>query len=207
MESSRSDDEPTQVDSILIGAAIARARGDLRRATALLDAAAALDDRDPRVWDARGDLERDRQHYDLAMNCYKKALEIDPDRTETQEKLALASLGKLDQQTLTKVVEGGADATAVGLQRRSHVAMLASAVCPGLGHLWFEQYVRAAVFGGIHIGGLGFFALAWPLHAAAGGIGMLWTGYLLIGILVVNYCAALFDASRIATQRKDEHLY
>lgn len=195
-----------QLDSILLDASLAMGAGDLKRAAALLEAAEALSPGEPRVWDTRGDLFRKRRQFDRATQCYRKALELDPSREETEEKLGLAALGKLEDSELTGRTAGRGPSPQE-MRQRSQVAMVLTIICPGLGHLRFEHLVRAAIFGAIHIASATIAVMLIETARRTGEVSAIWGGSASAAVALVNYAIALFDASRIAARRDDEHLY
>ncbi len=199
--------ESSPVEGVLLDASLARGRGDHKRALALLEAADALSPDDPRVYDMRGDVFRDRGQFERAAQAYRKALELDPARAETEEKLGLASLGRLHDAEMTARVGRASTFTADELRHRSQTAMLLTLLCPGLGHLRYEHLVRAAAFAAIHIAGIAAVAFLWRWAKDTHSLGPLWTSYGLAGLLLVNYAVALFDASRTAAQREGEELF
>lgn len=197
-----------RVDALLIQAAVARGRKDYRKAEALLEAAEAIAPDDARIYDLRGDICVDREHYDTAVAYYRKALELDPGLEETEEKLGLASLARFQVTKLVTQADAHDRMTPVRIRRRSQIAMLASLVFPGLGHLWLERYVRAAWFGVPTA--LFLISIALLQDVASRDItriGALWTKYALIGAVVVLWVAAFIDSSRCATVREDEQLF
>jgi tetratricopeptide (TPR) repeat protein len=202
-----------RVERILLEASVARGRGDHAKALALLDGAEALAPGDPRVWDARGDIHFERAHYDRAIECYRKALELDPNHEESQEKLGIASIRRFEAVRLTSRTPAEASATARQLRRRSQTAMAATLFCPGLGHILIDQPVRGGVFMAVAILAFITLRLLWaanevqlrvhsPTHMLT-----YWGVYATIGILVVTWIIAFYDASRRAALRDDESLY
>jgi tetratricopeptide (TPR) repeat protein len=195
-----------RLEALLVEASVARGRGDHRKALALLEAAEVLDQTDARTWDLRGDVHADRSHFDLAMGCYQKALELDPDMPETHDKLGLAALGRLEAAKLSDRAQRGSEAAS--LRRRSQIAMISSIVFPGLGHLWLEQYLLAALYAVPAAACLlcaSFLLEHKALHP--GSMFSLWLGYGCIGLLVVLWIVAFIHASHLAAQRDDEKLY
>jgi tetratricopeptide (TPR) repeat protein len=209
---SEGESASSPLEDILLEASLARGRGDHKRALALLEASEALAPDDPRVWDTRGDVYRDREQFERAAQAYRKALELDPTRAETEEKLGLASLGRLHDAELTAHAARASSTSAGELRQRSQTAMLLTFLCPGLGHLRYEHLVRAAIFAGVHVIGISVIALLWQwtkelreVHARA--VGPLWGSYAVAALLAVNYAVALFDASRTAARREGEELF
>lgn len=203
-----SSGDEERIEALLTQAAVARGRGDFRKAEALLDAAEAIAPGEGRVWDLRGDINVDREHYDTAVACYKKALELDPELEDTEDKLGMASLGRMRAAKLA--VRAGQEDGLTGkrIRRRSQIAMLASLVFPGLGHLWLELYGRAAAFGLPVVVSLILTALLMEANAEdSTRVTALWVAYAFIGVAIVLWVAAFIDSSRCATLREDEELY
>lgn len=146
------------------------------------------------------------------MGCYHKALELDPDMPETQDKLGLAALGRLEAAKLSGRAQQGSEAAA--LKRRSQMAMIMGLVFPGLGHLWLQRYMMALAFAVPAAAALLGASFWLPLglsqgHRAATPSSMLllWLGYACAGLLVILWIAGFVHASHLATQRDDEKLY
>jgi tetratricopeptide (TPR) repeat protein len=200
-------DEATPLDDILLEVSLAVGREDYRKGLALLEAAEALEPASARVWDARGDLLCKRGQFDKGAQAYRRALELDPSRDETEEKLGEAVLGRLHVAEMTARAARGSSVTARELRQRSQIAMFLTIICPGLGHLRFEHLGRAIVFGAIHLAALPGAAVLIQNAKETGSLNHLWWGYAVSAILVLNYAVALFDASRLAAEREDEALY
>jgi len=149
-------DEPTaseiqlRIRQLLGQATLLRSRGDLQQALALAQEAVSLDDESWEGQELVGDLLLSLAHPDQAMESYRRAREINPERASLEEKVGRAALAQAERDRTTELSRSlleGKDALQLPKRNPSYAALY-SFIIPGLGQV-YNREVGKGVFSGV----------------------------------------------------------
>jgi len=142
-----------RVQALLKEALAEQRRGNHKTAQTKAEDAIALAPESADAHEVLGDIHVASGHFARAKEAYQHALSLAPGRTETEEKLARASLGQLrfDRQLEQgrKLLEG--KGTHKDMRRATSLATMASFLWPGGGQILNGQYAKGAVMAFAHL--------------------------------------------------------
>lgn len=173
-----------EADTLLRTAALARRRGDYKKAAEACWEALLRVPCDSSALELYGDILQSGGRVDDALAAYHRATEADPRRTSAERKYAELLLL---QDRSVQALQGRA------IQTNPHLAVLLSALCPGAGQFYNGQTGKAAGFFAATIGGL--IALFWSPIGFTGGRGLPSGPGALLLLLAAIYIASLVDAN------------
>ncbi len=124
------------VEQLLTRVSFSRAKGQLQEARLLLEEAAKLAPERADVKEILGDVYRELGLLDEALDCYKQARDRDPLRSSAEEKMAQVLL-EIDRQRATPEVPFAPKSPAL--------AVALSALFPGAGQVYNEQWLKGSV--------------------------------------------------------------
>ncbi len=223
-------DQPTpseiqlKLRQLLGQATLLRSRGDLRQALALADQARALDQESWEAHELAGDLLLALSRADQAMESYRRARKLNPDRAQLEEKIGRAALARAEKDRTAHLSRALLEKEATpDLPKRSpSYAALYSLIIPGLGQVYNHELIKGVV---VVVLWMAFFALAavtirselalrppgpmgtlYPqqmdlnaiLTAAFGGPGAIWVGGLIL-VWIYAVADAAIRASKTMT--------
>jgi tetratricopeptide (TPR) repeat protein len=146
-------DEPTaseiqlRIRQLLGQATLQRSRGDLQQALALAQEAVALDDESWEGHELVGDLLLSLAHPDQAIESYRRARTINPERAPLEEKVGRAALAQAEKTRTAELsrslLEG--KGTLDLPKRNPSYAALYSFIIPGLGQIYNHEVGKAVV--------------------------------------------------------------
>jgi len=146
-------DEPTaseiqlRIRQLLGQATLLRSRGDLQQALALAQEAVSLDDESWEGQELVGDLLLSLAHPDQAMESYRRAREINPERASLEEKVGRAALAQAERDRTTELSRSlleGKDTLQLPKRNPSYAALY-SFIIPGLGQVYNREVGKGVV--------------------------------------------------------------
>jgi len=133
-----------EIDRLLSAANVARLRGEVAEALAHCQAALALSPQDPALHELYGDLLEQAGQLSQALETYRQAQELAPDRASVEEKIARLSLelarAELRYQRLAG--EGTTAPLLKPLTRKPVLSCLYSLLLPGCGQLYNLDFAK-----------------------------------------------------------------
>jgi tetratricopeptide (TPR) repeat protein len=156
------DDEKQQADRLLLNANILRRRGDVKGAEAEVCAALQLVPGDAAALEMYGDLLQATGRVDDALAAYERSLEVGPGRAGAERKFAALSV---QQVPIPPGLYNEAG------PRGAHVAVLLSALMPGVGQLYLGDTSKGLLFmllALIMVYLLGWTGMGWVPHLGPG---------------------------------------
>ncbi len=141
----RSDEE---VERLLTQANIERARGNFLTARRLLEQALQKAPERADIHELLGDVYKAVGDLSTALECYKKARELDPSRRSAEEKFA-STLLEINPPTISEEVPF--------LPKNPNIAVILSAVLPGAGQVYNEQWLKGIAMCVVALLSLGYF--------------------------------------------------
>ncbi len=141
----RAEDE---VERLLSQATAERARGNFLAARRLLEQALEKAPNRADIYEMLGDVYRGVADLEAALTCYRRAHELAPERKSAEEKLADTLLALNPPPPLEEVPF---------LPKNPNLAVAFSAVLPGAGQIYNEQWLKGIVMMGITFLALGYF--------------------------------------------------
>ncbi|MBI2301889.1 MAG: hypothetical protein HYU66_23545 [Armatimonadetes bacterium] len=184
----------------LSAAALYRRRGDTEAAWRALDDALAVDPDSAGVFALMGELNLDAEEWAAAAQCFRRALELQPELAAAEVGLGRASVGL---EGIAGEAAGDEPDARVLARRKPETAFASSLVIPGLGQMYAGVVGRGAAF---FVGALPFWALAAAqftahldalMHPAQDAPG-LWG----LVLAAVYHLAAACDAWRVLSRLK-----
>jgi len=141
----RSGDE---VERLLTQASAERARGNFLTARRLLEQALQKAPERADIHELLGDVYRAVGDLSTALECYKKARELDPSRRSAEEKFA-STLLEINPPTVSEEVPF--------LPKNPNLAVILSALLPGAGQVYNEQWLKGIGMCAVALLSLGYF--------------------------------------------------
>ncbi len=136
-----------KVRSLLSAAALCNRRLQWNEALQRCQEALALDSSNAEAHELVGDILQAMGHWDGALQSYKTAQKLNPQRTVLEEKVGLVSI-ELDQiaQREARREQLAADPTPLKWEERDpRVACILSAALPGLGQFYNREPIKAVI--------------------------------------------------------------
>ncbi len=146
-------DEPTpsevqlRIRQLLGQATLLRSRGGLQQALALAQEAVSLDDESWEGHELVGDLFLSLARPDQAMESYRRAREINPERAPLEEKVGRAALAQAERDRTTELSRSlleGRDTLQLPKRNPSYAALY-SFIIPGLGQVYNREVGKGIV--------------------------------------------------------------
>lgn len=136
-----------KVRELLGRATLLRSRGDLPQALALAEETLALDSESWESHELAGDVLLALGRPDRAMESYRRARELNPERAPLENKIGRAALAQAERDRTTELSRAVMEGKAAGeIPKRSpSYAALYSLIIPGLGQLYNRQLAKAVV--------------------------------------------------------------
>ncbi len=141
----RTDDE---VEKILTQANVERSRGNFLASRRLLEQALQKAPERADIHELLGDVYKSVGDLQLALECYKRARELDSNRRSAEEKFA-ATLLEINQPSLPEEVPF--------LPKNPNYAVIFSALLPGAGQIYNEQWLKGIGMLVVTLISLGYF--------------------------------------------------
>ncbi len=141
----RSGDE---VERLLTQANVERVKGNFLAARRLLEQALQKAPERADIHELLGDVYRAVGDLSAALECYKKARELDPIRRSAEEKFA-STLLEINPPTVPEDVPF--------LPKNPNLAVILSALLPGAGQVYNEQWLKGIVMCVVALLSLGYF--------------------------------------------------
>jgi tetratricopeptide (TPR) repeat protein len=136
----------TRIRELLGRATLLRARGDRQEALKLAEEAISLDERGWESQELRGDVLLDLNRGEQAMQAYRRARELNPERTVIEEKIGRAAISRLAVQRTADLSQQLLDGARPAVPpRKPGFAALLSLLVPGLGQLYNGQVLKGFV--------------------------------------------------------------
>jgi tetratricopeptide (TPR) repeat protein len=136
-----------RIRQLLGQATLLRSRGDLQQALALAQEAVSLDDESWEGHELIGDLFLSLARPDQAMESYRRAREINPDRAPLEEKVGRAALAQAERNRTTELSRSlleGKDTLQLPKRNPSYAALY-SFIIPGLGQVYNREVGKGIV--------------------------------------------------------------
>lgn len=140
-----------EADKLISQANVLRLRGQIAEALDMCEQAVKVDPECAAAWEMLGDMRQEAGRMEEAKSAYEKATAIEPGRVSAERKfaectLALANL-KMQQDEWKRMVEGGEK---IYMPKRNQgIALLLSALMPGLGQIYNGEFVKAGALMGL----------------------------------------------------------
>lgn len=206
MESSLAPDAQARVEQLLRDAYLMRMRQQWGASETLVREALDLSPEDTQGLELLGDLLTEKGSVDEALEIYRRAFALQPEKVSLEEKIARAVLAKAEEERERIEAELLISTPRNAKQRKRNqtVAVLLSTILPGGGQFINGQYVKGGIFLGIAlltlvVGGRDamklFLGMAGPLPPGEEANGLL-AVFGMIGGLV--WLASLLDAAKQA---------
>lgn len=141
----RSGDE---VERLLTQANVERVRGNFLTARRLLEQALQKAPERADIHELLGDVYKAVGDLSTALECYKKARELDPTRRSVEEKFA---------STLLEINPPAVPEEVPFLPKNPTLAVILSALLPGAGQVYNEQWLKGIAMGTVALLSLGYF--------------------------------------------------
>ncbi len=115
-------------------------RGEIKKALATCEKILAEDPNNPLALEIMGDIKSMRGELKEALALYKKALEIDPTLGEVEKKVARTALRLAEEEGKFEI-----SIKVSPIKKYPYMAFLLSFVCPGLGQIYNEDFLKGAI--------------------------------------------------------------
>lgn len=137
-----------EVERLLTEANIERMRGNFLAARRLIELAVQKAPGRSDIHEFLGDVYKAVGDLQNALECYRKARELDPKRRSAEEKFA-ATLLELNPPTVSEEIPF--------LPKNPAIAVILSAFLPGAGQVYNEQWLKGVGMGAVALLSLGYF--------------------------------------------------
>ncbi|MBI5835391.1 MAG: hypothetical protein HZB16_24065 [Armatimonadetes bacterium] len=198
------------LDQALLMASRHRRKGDSAAAWRCVDDALTLAPESAPVFEMMGLLNLDVGEWQAALDCFGRALAIEPGRKNAEIGLGQATVELKRVESLTPEAIMAQTQLKRDLEKRAHVAAIFSFCLPGLGQMRLLDFGRG---GGFMLGelllGLLWWACGFGLAASGRGGRMaaphptaaFWLGAI---VFFVYHCCAALDCNRLGRQIAEE---
>jgi tetratricopeptide (TPR) repeat protein len=214
MESSLAPDAQARVEQLLRDAYIMRMRQQWGASETLVRQALELSPDDVQGLELLGDLLTEKGSVDEALEVYRRAFAVQPEKASLEVKIARGVLQKAEdeRERIEAELMISTPRNVKHRKRNQTVAVLLSTICPGGGQFFNGQYVKGGIFlaAGLLTLGFGgpdalklFLSMAGPLPRGEEANGML-AAVGMVGGLV--WLASLLDAAAQAGKSVNKSL-
>ena len=206
MESSLAPDAQARVEQLLRDAYIMRMRQQWGASETLVRQALELSPDDVQGLELLADLLTEKGSVDEALEIYRRAFALQPEKASLEEKIARGVLAKAEgeRERIEAELMISTPRSAKHRKRSQTVAVLLSTICPGGGQFFNGQYVKGGIFFVtgllcLFVGGGDavklFVSMAGPLRPGDEANGMLAAVGMVAGLI---WLASLLDAAKQA---------